>query len=157
MSLIRLRGLLSIEAKLYQQELTNDFKTKVDEELKSREQRLLGLKAERERHRLKFVEEMKVHQLMFVEIKLCFSYHNEISLSNIFRNNCDEIRPYLRQKLQDECKTCQRLQIEDNNLKKIQELDQDRMWFDVQKQVFNQMVNIHLPNTFALKLKNNEF
>lgn len=42
----------------------NDCKTKAEENFKSRENRLLGFKAERERQRLKFVEEMRVQQLM---------------------------------------------------------------------------------------------
>lgn len=64
-------------------------------------------------------------------------------MTNTSRNSCDEIRPYLRQKLQDECKNCQLLQIEDNNLKKMEQLDEDSLWYEVQKQVFDQMVNIH--------------
>lgn len=63
-SLIRLRDILCMEDTLYQQELINDCKTKAEEDFKSRESRLLGLKAERERQRLKFVEEMKVQRLM---------------------------------------------------------------------------------------------
>lgn len=62
--MIRLRDLLSTEATLYQQELITDWKIKAEEDFKTRENRLLGLKAERERQRLKFVEEMRVQQLM---------------------------------------------------------------------------------------------
>lgn len=56
-----------MEATLYQQELITDWKTKAEDDFKSRENRLLGLKAERERQRLKFVEEMRVQQLMLVK------------------------------------------------------------------------------------------
>ncbi|XP_037039354.1 cilia- and flagella-associated protein 53-like [Bradysia coprophila] len=114
----RLRDLLSTEATLYEQELVDNHRNKTEENFKSRENRLLGLKSERERQRLKFVEEMRVQRLI---------------------NSCDEIRPYLRQKLQDECKNCQQLQIFDNTLKKAEELDRERLWDEVQKQVFNQM------------------
>lgn len=56
-----------MEDTLYQQELINDWKTKTEENLKTRENRLLGLRAERERQRIKFVEEMRVKQLMLVQ------------------------------------------------------------------------------------------
>lgn len=62
----RLRNILSTEATLYQQELINDCKIKTEEAFASRENRLFGLKAERERQRQKFVEEMRVQQLMLV-------------------------------------------------------------------------------------------
>lgn len=55
-----------MEQTLYLQELMNDCKTKAEDDFKSRENRLLGLQAERERQRLKFVEEMRVQQLMLV-------------------------------------------------------------------------------------------
>lgn len=61
-----------MEATIYQQELTNDFKTKIEEDFKARERRLLGLKAERERQRLKFVEEKKVQRLMLVRVYSIF-------------------------------------------------------------------------------------
>lgn len=66
MKLFRLRQILSMEEELYRQELIHDSKIKAEEAFKSRENRLMGLKAERERHRQKFVEEMRVQQLLLV-------------------------------------------------------------------------------------------
>lgn len=59
-----------MEARLYQQELIIEHERKMKDEFKSRQNRLLGLKAERERQRLKFVEDMRVQQLVFVNYNL---------------------------------------------------------------------------------------
>ncbi|KAJ6632607.1 hypothetical protein Bhyg_16213, partial [Pseudolycoriella hygida] len=129
----RLRQMLSLENKCYEEEIIEQNKVQAEEDFKSRENRLLGLKAERERQRLKFVEEMRVQQLI---------------------NNCDEIRPYLRRKLQDDCKNCQRLQIEDNKLKKMEEIDENRLWHEIQTQVFNQMTQRELEESLIASNRN---
>lgn len=58
----------------------------------------------------------------------------------IFRQNCDEIRPHLRQKLLEDSKYGQRLQIEDKKKQKDTEKDYENMWSGISKKCYNQMV-----------------
>lgn len=61
--------------------------------------------------------------------------------SDYYRNNCDTIRPHLRQTLLQDSKLAQLLQIEDNRKIRQSEMDNEKMWYDVHQKVYQQMVN----------------
>lgn len=63
----------------------------------------------------------------------------------LIRNNCDTIRPHLRQTLLRDSKMAQLLQIEDNRKIRQSEKDNEKMWYHVQQKVYQQMV-VHIFN-----------
>lgn len=77
-----------MEDTFYRQELNNDFKTKTEEQFEARESRLFGLKAERERQRLKFVEQMRIRQMMLVAI---YAFLQVLFLRKIFLKNVSKL------------------------------------------------------------------
>lgn len=74
--------------------------------------RLITIKKERERQDEEFVKKKTIQQYM---------------------NKCDEIRPYLRQKLLQDSKACQLLQIQDKQKKLLEEKDIENLWVEVAK------------------------
>lgn len=71
--------------------------------------------------------------------------------NSLNRNKCDEIRPLLRQKLLQDSKACQLLQIQDKQKKLLEERDVENLWVEVAKrgneQLFNRE-NVETQNRF---------